>query len=246
MYVMLCSAMDTSALWAASGLAGLLPGPLELVLSETLAEGAQWEHRVGNDGTHVKMTLADGRMLCGSKMKGVVNRLMMPPMSKVRWPSETEQAYVQGEMHALYLSWLNGLPCVMLNRPSTSCLSGRFFMASEWLHRAAKAGLKTAPLYQTDDDGRDGYAFSVPESAVRQSVIVAGDCVFPVRVPNAVRAGCVRLAEDTSMAIMGAEFYIDGNGEWCFAGGIASPDLRAGGMPLLECLAAMLQEGDIR
>jgi hypothetical protein len=245
--MMLCSAMDTSAQWAASGLAGLLPGPLELVLEETLAEGAQWEHRVDSDATHLKVTLADGRVLCGSKIKGVVNRLAGPPPIRVRWPNETEQAYVQGEMHALYLSWLHGLSCVMINRPSPSCLGGRYLRTSEWLCMAAKAGLKTAPFLQTDADTHvEMYALPMPDGAVRQSVIVAGDCVLPAWMPVNVKAGCAQLAQEAGVGLMGAELYLDESGEWRFAGATSAPDLRAGGLPLLECMAKMLQMGETK
>ena len=243
MYLILCSAMDASAQWAASGLAGLLPGPLELVLTETLAEGATWEHRVEGDATHLKATLADGRVLCGSRIKGVVNRLMAPTPARTRWPNEAEQVYVQGEVHAFYLSWLQGLPCVMINRPSPTCLGGRFFRVSEWLYRAAKAGLKIAPYRQTNDDGGDGYSLPVPDGAVLQSVVVAGSCVFPAWMPATVKAGCVQLAKDTGLDLMGADLYLDESGEWCFAGANSSPDLISGGTPLLEQIAAMLQRG---
>jgi hypothetical protein len=246
MYMMLCSTTDTSAQWAASGLAGLLPGPLEVVLAETLADGATWEHRVSSDAVHLKVALADGRVICGSKIKGVVNRLMVPPQARVRWPSEVEQGYVHGEVHAFHLSWLHGLPCVMLNRPSPSCMGGRYFRASEWMYRASMAGLKTVSYLQSDDDGGDGYSLSVPEGVVRQSVIVAGECVFPAWLPAQVKTACVQLARDTEMELMGVELYLDEIGEWCFAGGNSNPDLVAGGMPLLECLAAMLQKGDAR
>jgi hypothetical protein len=247
MYVMLCSTMDTSAQWAASGLARLLPSPLEVVLAETLAEGAQWEHRVDSDATHLKITLADGRVLCGSRIKGVVNRLSGPPQMRVRWPNETEQAYVQAEMHALYLSGLNGLPCVVINRPSPSCLYGRFLRTSEWLCMAAKAGLKTAPYMQTDDDSEaEMYASPIPDGAIRQSVIVAGDCVFPAWMSAKVKADCVQLAREAGLGLMGAELYLDGSGEWRFAGASSAPDLMAGGAPLLECMAKMLQMGEMR
>ena len=243
MYLILCSAMDASAQWAARGLGDLLPGPLELVLAETLAEGATWEHRVEEDATHLKVTLADGRVLCGSRSKGVVNRLMAPTPARTQWPSETEQAYVHGEIHAFYLSWLHGLPCVMINRPSPTCLDGRFFRVSEWLYRATKTGLKIAPYRQTDDDGGDGYSLPVPEGAVRHSVVVAGSCVFPAWMPATVKAGCVQLAKDTGLELMGADLYMDEGGEWCFAGASSSPDLMAGGTPLLDQIAAMLQRG---
>jgi hypothetical protein len=36
---------------------------------------------------------------------------------------------------------------------------------------------------------------------------------------------------------------MDEGGEWCFAGASSSPDLMAGGTPLLDQIAAMLQRG---
>jgi hypothetical protein len=65
-------------------------------------------------------------------------------------------------------------------------------------------------------------------------------------MPARVRAGCVQLAQDTGLELMGADLYLDESGEWCFAGANSSPDLISGGTPLLDQIAAMLQRGDRR
>ncbi len=241
MYIVLCSAMDTSAQWAARGLHSLLPYPVELVFAESLALGVHWEHRLQRDGTTLTITLSDGRVLNSSQIKGVLNRLVAPSPGTGKWVSETENEYVRSEMFAFYLSWLNGLPGIMINRPTPTCLTGRFLRQSQWLYKAAHAGLKTAPYRVTETDvPQEMYALPMPQGAMRQSLIVAGDAIFPDCVPASVKAGCVLLTREAGMELLGAELYLGENGEWCFCGATVTPDLRLGGLPLVTRMAAML------
>ena len=59
MWLVLCSSSDPSGLWIYQGLKQLGVAPLELVLAEWLAYGAQWEHRLDGTSTHLKIVLPD-------------------------------------------------------------------------------------------------------------------------------------------------------------------------------------------
>jgi hypothetical protein len=54
----LCTATDTSALWASQGLQARGLEPLECVSAEMLAQSQCWEHRVDAQGATIDITLA--------------------------------------------------------------------------------------------------------------------------------------------------------------------------------------------
>jgi len=244
MWLVLCSTSDPAGLWAYQGLRQLGVAPLELVTAESLADGTRWEHRLDDSGIHLKITLPDGRMFCSSRIRGALNRLLGPSPEALRRGVPSDREYAQAELFAFYLSWLNGLPGEVINRPTPQGLSGRWFPLSEWVYRASRAGLPT-PAYRLN--GRDapdqGYQSLVPDGAVTLSLITLRGEVFGGLVPEGIKRACGRLAEEAGADILGVELYSNGNYEWTFASATATPDLSRGGMPLLQHLAQILTQG---
>src|SRR3984885_3725790 len=152
MWLVLCSSSDPSGLWAYQGLKQLGVAPLELVLAEWLAYGARWEHRLDPTSTHLKIILPDGRALCSSRIRGAINRLLAPPVAQTQRAVESDKEYAQPELQAFYLSWLNGLPGVVINRPTAVGLCGSWYHPSEWAYRASRAGLPVPTYRQTGHD----------------------------------------------------------------------------------------------
>ncbi len=56
------------------------------------------------------------------------------------------EAYVSAEMTAFLLSWLSGLDCPILNRPTPNCLSGPGWRQEQWIHLAARLGIPVDPV----------------------------------------------------------------------------------------------------
>lgn len=246
MYLVLCSASDPSGLWAYEGLRHLGVAPVELVLSEHLAQGARWEHRLDRRGAHIKVALPDGRVLCGSRIRGAINRLSGPPPVIAQQAAESDREYAQAELQAFYLSWLNALPGVVINRPTPVGLCGAWYHASEWALRAGRAGLTVRPYRQSAHDAPDQfYRPQAPAGTATQSFIAFGGEVFGgelygLKLPEPVQEACTKLALDTKAQILGLELYLNADGRWSFAGASPSPDLRLGGLPLLQRMAQEL------
>ncbi len=245
MWLVLCPASDPVGLWAYDGLKQLGLAPVELVTAESLAYARLWEHRVEDSGTHLKITLPDGRVLCSSRIRGALNRLLAPSQVITQLAVASDQAYAQGELLALYLSWLHGLPGVVINRPTPLGLCGAWYHISEWVCRAGRAGLRTPAYRQSGHDGLDrGYRSLAPEGATVLSLITLRGEVFGGRVPENVVRACGKLAEEAGTDMLGIELYLAENGEWTFANAVPCPDLTRGGMPLLQRLTQVfLQEG---
>jgi hypothetical protein len=242
MIVVLCSASDAPALWAWGGLKQLGVRPLELVLAESLAQSSLWEHRVGRDGAHLKIVLPDRRVLCSTRIRGVLNRLVMPSQSVVNLASASDREYAQSELQAFYLSWLHGLPGTVLNRPTALGLCGSWLHRSEWMVRARDAGLRIPTYRQTSQDRpEDSFRSPVPDGARRQTLIAFDGAIFGGEQDRPLARACTRLAEKVRAEILGIDLYANAGGEWVFAGASACPDLSLGGQPLLERIAYQLE-----
>jgi hypothetical protein len=245
MWLVLCSATDTSGSWAYHGLRQLGVAPLQLVTAEALADARYWEHRL-NGGTHLKIALADGRVICSAQVRGALNRLLGPAAELSQRTATSDREYVQAEMFAFYLSWLNGLSGVVVNRPMPMGLNGPWYHLSEWVYRASRAGLPTPPYRMSCDDEPDaGYASLAPAGAAVVTSIALRGQVFGASLPSNLARGCEKLADDVATDLLGVSFYQDNYGQWTFAGATPLPDLTQGGLPLLNKLAQTLTQGEV-
>jgi hypothetical protein len=244
MWLVLCSASDSSGIWVYEGLRQLGVGPIELVLAEHLAIGSRWEHRLQDNATQLRVTLPDGRMLCSSRIKGAINRLLAPAPGIEQQAAISDREYAQAELQAFYLSWLRGLPGVVINRAAAVGLCGPWYHISEWICRASRAGLKT-PVYRQPANGTadGGYASLAPEGTTTTSVIAFRGEVYGERPAEPVARACAKLAQEAQTELLGIELYAGQNGEWIFASATPCPDLSVGGMPLLRSLAEALTQG---
>lgn len=244
MWLVLCSSADASALWAYQGLRQLGVAPLELVTAESLACANRWEHRLRGSKTEIKVTLADGRVIEGSGIRGVVNRIHAPSEVIAQRAVASDRPYAQSETLAFYLSWLHGLPGVVINRPTPFGLCGAWLHPSEWAMRACRAGLRT-PIYRQSSgerQDRNCRAFSPQRPSTKRLIALHGE-VFGEPVSHGDAMACVRLAADARAEILGVDLDLDNTGHLSFAGAIPSPDLRIGGMPLLQRLTRILTQG---
>lgn len=244
MWLVLCSSSDPSGLWVHQGLKQLGVAPLELVLAEWLAYGTQWEHRLDASGAHLKIALPDGRVLCSSRIRGAINRLVAPAPALAQRAAESDKDYAQAELQAFYLSWLHGLPGVVVNRPTAVGLCGSWYHPSEWAYRASLAGLPVPTYRQSSHDAPDlCYRSPAVEGARTLNVIAFQGETFGGTLPENIVRGCTKLAEDAQAEMLGIEFCAAENGDWAFASANPCPDLSVGGSPLLARLAQTLTEG---
>jgi hypothetical protein len=246
MWLVMCSSADASALWAYQGLKQLGLAPLELVTAESLACASRWEHRVRSRNTEIRITLANGLVIDGSRVRGVLNRLYAPPDAALQYAAPSDRPYAQAEMLAFYLSWLHGMPGVVINRPTPIGLNGPWLHSSEWAIRAGRAGLKMPTYRQSarDDHRQDEIAAS--EKPARHSVIAMREEVFGAAVPEGVAKACRRLVSDAGTQMLGIELSEDSRGEWQFSNAVSSPDLRRGGVAMLQSLAQILVQGSAK
>jgi len=241
MQLLLCSGSDLPGMWAFHALRGGALPSLELVTIESLADCSDWEHRVGASGDRISFRLPDGRTIDDSQIEGVLNRLVFPPQELISRAVPADRDYVQQEMTALYLSWLYGLSCPVLNRPTPQGLAGRWRHASEWALAAHRAGFDV-PVYEQTESGpadRGGVSFAGPGESVTQVVVLDGE-VFGSVLPERIRDSCRELADICEMGLLGIDLLFSLIGGWSFASATPLPDLEVGGHPLIARLAQAL------
>jgi hypothetical protein len=240
MWLVLAESTDTAAGWAAVELRRRGLDPLELVTSEQLGTAVRWEHRLGGGRPRVDIALADGRRILGESVRGSLNRLFAVSPAAMSNLEAADRQYAQGELYALYASWLHALPGPMLNAPGPLGLAGRWRTEFEWAALASRAGLRIEPrLFGHDDDG-EGEG-TPPRMPLPTAIVVAGRVIGPP-LPDDVRAACGRLAALADAELLGIELKLRQDRDSTFAGATPWPDLRAGGEPLLDALAEALRE----
>jgi hypothetical protein len=241
MFLVLCSHEDLGAQWAFQGLRERGLAPIELFTAEQLAFGRVWEHRVGAATPSIRFTLADGRTVCSSRVSGVLNRLLSAPQDLIRCAQQGDRDYAQQELASFYLSWLQALPGVVINRPTPQGFCGRWRHTSEWAVLAQRAGLPAPPYRQSVSDGpAQGYATLAPPGAAIISVVVLKNEVFGQSLPAEISVACCRFAALAECELMGISLFQSEHGSWLFSSATPYPDLQSGGEPLLAHLTNVL------
>jgi hypothetical protein len=238
-WLVLCSAYDIPALWAYQGLRARGLAPVELVSAELLTNTLRWEHRLGSAGVSINISLADGRVIRGDRVRGTLNRLLSLPFEYFQMASPVDRQYATQEMNAFFMSWLYALPAPVLNRPTPQGLCGHWRHPVEWHILAAKAGLPTAVCRQSSFDT---LATSYPGSQPATTLFAVQDRIVGGPAPGFIVEGCRRLAELSGTAVLGIDFRHSPEGPWTFAGCTPMPDLRLGGAAILDALADTLRQ----
>ncbi|MBN3817314.1 hypothetical protein G3N57_12145 [Paraburkholderia sp. Se-20369] len=120
--------------------------PDEIVLAP------MWEHRVDDTGvcTHVRMhdhgTLGEPAV--------IFNRIVQLEGFPLQRSVTEDRDYAHAEMAALLLSWLAGVQCPVINRPSPVGLAGSVNRPLVWQKLAQKAGLRTTHAFVTTSTRR--------------------------------------------------------------------------------------------
>jgi hypothetical protein len=236
MWLIACHPGDEAALWVARGLRSRGLDPVEVVSAESLACSTAIEHRLGAGEPSVRIEVADGRTISSDRVRGMLNRIVHPPMGHLAVSHEEEREYAMQEVSALFLSWLTAMPGPVLNRPVPFALSGPSLDSLQWHALAARAGLPVPAVRVPDDQNGHGARWVIPDC----NVVVACGAVFGAAPPGAASEACLRLAELSGADVLGVELHLNGGGEWRFAGAHPMPDLRVGGEELVDHLAAEL------
>ncbi len=232
MRLLLCDAADRCAHWLAAGLAAR-GTDVEIVTTGELLEATRWIHRVGASGVELEVDLVDGRSIRSAALTSVVNRITYVPTHLLAAASEDIE-YATQELYAFWLSWLEGLPCLVINRATPVGLPGACLSNAEWVLRAGQCGLPTKPLRLS------GGPPEQPELASRPPLLVASGSVFGPPDAAGLVDGARALARSVGADLLELRLSRDDGGGMRVVGASVLPDLRVGGEPLLDHLSEVL------
>ena len=153
----------------------------------------------------------DGRRLSLAEIDGVYVRLPCVVEEDLPHIVPEDRAYVAAEMTAFLLSWLNELPCPVVNRPTDACLCGPSWRSERWLQFASRRGIPVVPIHRHVANGNGGSPSNYRNSGDTTVTIVGdrwfGDChgeTGEVAVAMARAAGADVLAATFESAGPGA------------------------------------------
>jgi hypothetical protein len=159
------SARSLAARWSAHG--ALLLSPPDLSIP-----GWQYNPLAAEASAAVISRRAIGT----SEITGVLTRLSWVFEHELIQVAPNDRAYAASEMNAFLLALLDGLACPLLNRPTTTCLSGPCWRKERWVHFAARLGIPVCPVRR---EARLSDALSPEEpQSPSKSVTVVGDRCF--------------------------------------------------------------------
>jgi hypothetical protein len=150
-----------------------------------------------------------GREVASVEITGVLTRLPGIWEQELLHIVPADRAYVAAEMTAFLVSWLSGLTCPVLNRPTPSCLSGPYWRLEQWVHAAAQIGIPVRPMRRRIAQE----IRSLPEDPLANPVMVTvvGDlCLGTVDESLTIQAR--QLADVANVDLLAVQFSGSGTG----------------------------------
>lgn len=230
MWLVLADGDDADAAWAHRELRRRGVVPVDLVTTRDLAAGHRWVHRVDRDGCIAEVTLAGGRVISSTRVRGVLNRIAHVSVDRFRQVREHDRGYAEQEFIALLLSWLRCFPNT-LNPAVPGGLCGRWRSATEWHLLASRAGLPVTALRIPT-----ATPLHAPQSS---AIVIAGEVVADAGVAR-YTAACRALAELAETPLLQVDFTRTAAGVLHFAGASPLPALRRTGERGADALAEAL------
>src|SRR5262249_19150402 len=152
----------------------------------------------------IEITLADGRVLKNSAVRGVLNRLTHIPLDHLAGNADFD--YATQEYAAFFMSWLASFQTPALNPPCAQGLPGAWLHISEWVWLAARAGLPTPKYRQTTSDEVDEMVEMrrlFPHGTPIFTTIVIKDRVVGQSITPEIEKACLKLAELSQTPLLG-------------------------------------------
>lgn len=178
-----------------------------------------WRYYLGSSLPSTAVVV--GRAVSSGEIGGVLTRVPCVNEQELLHIVPTDRSYVAAEMTSFLLSWLSGLACPVLNRPTPTCLSGPNWRREQWIAAAARLGIPVHPMQRKITRG----IASVEEASEPPSVtvIVVGDrCFGPVDKALTKRAR--QLADAANVDLLAVEFSAS-EPEAFFVGANTWPDV---------------------
>lgn len=167
-----------------------------------------WRHSlrgVGGDSPPLldSTAVVDGQVVGVEEISGVLTRLPYIFEQELLQIVPDDRSYVAAEMNAFLISWLSGLKCPVLNRPTPTYLLGPNWRPQQWLYAAAQLGIPVHPMRRYI--ALSGDVCPKPPEMPPVTVTVVGDRIFG-SVDQALATQARRLADAAKVDLLAIHF----------------------------------------
>jgi hypothetical protein len=160
-----------------------------------------WRHQLG--AADVSTAVIHGRVLPTGRITGVLTRLPCVDERELIHIVPDDRAYVAAEMTAFLTSWLSGLTCPVLNRPTPACLMGPSWRREQWVYAAGQLGIAVSPVRRWATLAGDCGSEAPACSAITLTVV--GDHCFG-EADGTLAAKARRLAVAAKVGLLAVHF----------------------------------------
>lgn len=171
-----------------------------LVTSRDLS-AAGWRDGLGRPEPGA--AVVNGRVVSARDIGGVLTRLAAVEERELTHIVPADRGYVAQEMTAFLTSWLSGLACPILNRPTPACLAGPAWRPERWIHEAARLHIPVRDVHRSVTLARAGTTAVVPRGPA--TVTIVGDRYFG-EVDDALARAARRLATAAGVDLAAVHF----------------------------------------
>lgn len=235
MILVLCEPEDTCGLWLAAEFARR-GCKVDLVMPDELAVSSRLSLVISKERDRATIHLADGRIIDGDSLAGVINRMERFPRPLLSSASDRDVIYASEEIRAATVAWFAALNCPVLNAPTPYSALGVSASDVFWRHRAEVLGIRAASITL-------GVEHVVDQQA-DLSVVVIGETVLAVRdkpVPTSILKASVDLVHATGYNLLGLEFSASAPEEWEFLRTHMMPNLMEFGPKVIDAILAVME-----
>lgn len=167
-----------------------------------------WRHSLsglgGDSPPLLDSTAVIDRQVVGvEEISGVLTRLPCVFEQELLQIVPDDRSYVAAEMNAFLISWLSGLKCPVLNRPTPTYLLGPNWRPQQWVYAAAQVGIPVRPVHQHIRLAAEALPQTPELSPV--TVTVVGDRIFG-SVDQALATQARRLADAAKVDLLAVHF----------------------------------------
>ena len=127
---------------------------VRLTSLDEIVFASDWQHRLDSRNTETTLALHDGTVIRSDDVQVVFNRLRWLDTPFFTSSPKQDREYAVMEMFALIVSWLNSLPCPVVNSVSPRGLGAPDYSPLAWHYLAGKAGLPTSRIRLTSSTRR--------------------------------------------------------------------------------------------
>jgi hypothetical protein len=166
---------------------------------------ARWSHRITDGEASTTVQLQNGITLAGGEIGAVLNLVRSLPAVSLRRGSERDRVFADAELQALFVSFLRGLPCPVVNDVDGQGPIG-MWSALRWAKLAHQCQLETVSCCITTGTGLlsdQPPPVALPEHTL--AITVVGEMV--IGAPSDDLAGrCLDLARVSGCRLLGLTF----------------------------------------